>query len=685
MKLILILTLICVFLKTSSQEINIIVKDNHRQALIGAHVLLQNTQQKQYSYSTTTNEKGIATFKNIISGLYQITISFIGYSTVEKTIVVNNENKTFTFILKENAITLNEVTVSAPKPIIRQEEDKTIIDPEPVATTSSNTLEVLENTPGIYVDQDGGIFISGTTAATVYINGREQKLSNQDIANLLKNLPPNSVEKIEIIKNPSSKYDAATTGGIINIILKKNVKIGQFGSINCGLNQGIYGNRFLNLTYNNTSEISYYINANYNQNGSYTSTDYNRTLKPDTLLLQSTYTGSKTNTLMISFGGSNYKNEFHSFSYDSRIHYNFQNELSETQNNIQAVPLNSLSSSNNETFQSENNLFIQQDIGHTQKFDTIGSMWENKLSYQYHQKHFNLDYNNDIYRPISYLDEGTGKSKQHRHFIFYQSDLTRKTLSKITIETGIKSSYQSLETTTNYYKLLNGLEKLDTNKSTNYLFQEVINATYFQLSKKIIANIQIKTGIRFEQTLMKGKNKFPNNADFTINRVDPFPYVFISRPIFKIMNIELVTFLIYRRTITRPGYQDLNPSITYIDPYTLQTGNPKLKPQFTNNIEWNISFNEYPVFAAGINYTTDIFSQVVYKDSLGSLITIRTIDNLGKNTQKYLRGIAGIPPGGFYFFGVGAQYNIDKYKMVHIKDYLLNTIILAGGSLLFIN
>lgn len=84
----------------------------------------------------------------------------------------------------------------------------------------------------------GGVYISGTTPAKIYINGREQKLSNQDIATILRSLPPNSVEKIEIIRSPSTKYDAATTGGIINIVLKKGVKLGKFGSVNIGANQG---------------------------------------------------------------------------------------------------------------------------------------------------------------------------------------------------------------------------------------------------------------------------------------------------------------------------------------------------------------------------------------------------------------------------------------------------------------
>src|SRR5215217_5824692 len=103
---------------------------------------------------------------------------------------------------------------------------------------------MLEKTPGLFVDQDGNIYLSSTTPATVYINGREQKMSAADMATLLKNLPPTAIASIEILRTPSAKYDASGSGGIVNIILKKGVKIGLTGSVTTGLNQGKYGNQF---------------------------------------------------------------------------------------------------------------------------------------------------------------------------------------------------------------------------------------------------------------------------------------------------------------------------------------------------------------------------------------------------------------------------------------------------------
>ena len=136
---------------------------------------------------------------------------------------------------------------------MRQEDDKTIVDPEPLANTSTNALEVMEKTPGLFVDQDGNIYISSTSPATVYINGREQRMSNADIASMLKVLPPNSIEKIEILRTPSAKYDASNGGGLVNVVLKKGIKIGLTGSVNAGINQGLYGNQFVGFNLSNNA------------------------------------------------------------------------------------------------------------------------------------------------------------------------------------------------------------------------------------------------------------------------------------------------------------------------------------------------------------------------------------------------------------------------------------------------
>ncbi len=646
---------------SQSKNIKIIVRDEKNVFLPGAHVQITNKENGAQK-NAVTDAEGKATFENINDGLYILKISFIGYKTNESILKVSPTIRYFDYKLKPEALSLNEVTVSAPKPLIRQEEDKTIIDPEPVANTSTNTMEVIESTPGLYVDQDGGIYISGMTPAAIYINGREQKMSSQDIATILKSLPPNNVEKIEVLRNPSTKYDAATTGGIINIVLKKGVRIGRFGSVNMGMNQGIMGNRFAGFTYNNSLEkTSLYLNFNYNYDGRLDEINAVRMLKSDTVLNQSTQNKTAAHQVYVGYGVNYEKTEKLSFSYDGRINAGLRNAISESKNNIFSVNESPLFESVNNVENSASFFNLQQDFGMLKKWDTLGSQWENKLSYNLNLSP-SLQWNySHLYNPISSELDSKGELKQNRHFLVYQSDVTYELPIKVKIESGIKSSFQYMQSSSNYqYEYLGGY-KDDTIRTKSFNYSEWINAVYFQASKTLFAGIILKAGVRAEHTFLNGQQTIPTDTGFSQNRIDFFPYVYLSRKIIKMMGIELFSYIIYRKTITRPNYQDLSPAIRYVDDFTYETGNPYLKPQYTDNIEWNISFNDMPIFAVGKNYTRNIFSSVLYNDTNYQSVVLRTQDNIGRNEQTYLRGMVGIPPGGIYFFGIGTQYNYDVY------------------------
>lgn len=152
---------------------------------------------------------------------YLLKVTASGTTGVNREIVVADSSVEINIRLLPFVAALGNITVVSRKPLIRQEDDKTIVDAEALANSSTNAFEVLEKTPGAVVDQDGNVYLSSTTPATVYINGREMKLSSADIASLLKSLPAGSVSKIEILRTPSAKYDASGSGGIVNIVLKK--------------------------------------------------------------------------------------------------------------------------------------------------------------------------------------------------------------------------------------------------------------------------------------------------------------------------------------------------------------------------------------------------------------------------------------------------------------------------------
>ena len=642
-------------------NIRISVKDEQNLPLIGATIQVTNVSDSTLVFNIT-DQHGIALFDNIENGLYSIKITYVGFRALERSISVRDGAREFNFRMEPDALNLGEVTITAARPLIRQEGDRMIIDPEPLTGISTNTLEILESTPGLYVDQDGGIFLSSATPAAVYINGREQKMSSQDINTILRSLPPNSVDRIEVIRTPSTRYDAASSGGIVNIILKRGMRIGRFGSVNAGMNQGVYGNRFAGFSFNNSGDRSTsYIMFNYNYNDMLEELNSVRFLDNMTQLDQDASTRRRNNQAYVGYGINYDIRDNVNFSYDGRFNSSARRTNANNFNLIEGVD-DILGESENLTNTDNNFLSIQQDLGLMIQLDTLGSVLDTKLGYSYGGNDVQQDYSTEFFIPFSTENFGKGESIQNRHFLVFQSDLTYMLPLDITLETGVKSSLQRYDSDAEFWIRQNNQFIDDTLRTNAFNYEESISAAYLQVSRDIGLGFHLKTGVRFEHTYMDGNQLVPADTNFRINRADFFPYVFLSRRLVKLFDqIELTGFMIYRRTINRPGYQSLNPYISFVDQFLYETGNPALKPQFTDNIELNISFDNFPVFALGRNYTKDIFSSVMYQDENFDDILVRTYDNLGKSTESYFRVMAGIPPGGRYFFAIGGQYNYIEY------------------------
>ena len=210
--------------------LKLIVVDSKRQSIAFANFTIQ-TIDSTMPQNKVADSNGTAIMILQSGIVYQLKTSAVGYQMDNRTIKFDKLNS-LKIELKEVTNQLNEVVVTSTKPLIRQEDDKSIVDPEPLAATSTNAYETMEKIPGIFIDQDGNIYLNGLSPAGVQINGRELRMSTTDMATLLKSLPPSSIQKIELIRTPSAKYDASGGGGVVNIILKKGIKIGLNGSVN---------------------------------------------------------------------------------------------------------------------------------------------------------------------------------------------------------------------------------------------------------------------------------------------------------------------------------------------------------------------------------------------------------------------------------------------------------------------
>ena len=638
------------------------VVDKKSQPIAFANITIQMIDSSM-PINVVADSNGIANSSLAPGKLYKINTSAVGYQMDNRTIKFEKLNS-IKIELKEMNDQLKDVVVTSTKPLIRQEDDKSVVDPEPLAAASTNAYETMEKIPGIFIDQDGNIYLNGLSPAGIQINGRELRMSASDMATLLKSLPPSSIQKIELVRTPSAKYDASGGGGVVNIVLKKGIKIGLNGSVNTGMNQGVYGNQFLGLTLNNTTDkYNSYLNTQYNQNDGYSIVNTDRFLSIDTVLKQTAKTLSPNRSAYIGFGiGRNWTDRFE-LNYDARV--SGQSFINSTNNESILEKISAkknLSAIASLVENDGSNFNLNQSVRSKLKLDSLGGEWTIDFSYNYIQSSTDQIYNNTFFGG-GLASKGSGDFTNGRDFFTYQTDYKKKRFG-ITIESGLKSSILTFRNNANYQKDVNGIIVKDPFRTSAYNFKEQINAGYLQGSKTWGA-VVLKVGTRVEQTIMQGEQKIPSDTSFSLNRTDAFPYVFLSRKLIKIAGYELRGYLVYRKTISRPSYEFLNPFPRYIDPFLYESGNPTLRPQFTSNYEANISVDDKPIFAFGVNETKDIFTNVLYQSPTNKQVAYRTYDNLGRSRETYFRGIAVIPPGKAFFAVVGAQLNHNVYNGIY--------------------
>jgi len=488
-------------------------------------------------------------------------------------------------------------------------------------------------------------------------------MSTADVATMLKSLPPGSIGSIEIIKTPSAKYDATGGGGVVNVILKKGEKIGLTGSVNAGLNQGIYGNQFAGFSLNNNNgKLNTYLNTQFSLRNTYEQIKTDRKFSADSLLSQDAYTKFPGKSFYVGYGVGYELTKKWELNYDGRISINNNKNTTNNSSIIEQISTSSLLVDNLATVNNNaGSLGLDQSITAKYKIDSAGSEWSLDLSYNYNKNTNDQGYNTSFLQPVNTGVDGNGFFNNDRNFVVVQTDVKFKFAHQLSVEAGVKASFIEFNSKAEFYKTIGNETKSDAERTNTFKYKEIINAAYLQ-GTKTIKKFVLKAGVRVENTNMTGNQVVPSDTSFSINRTDAFPYIYLSRDLFKIASYPLKAYLVYRRTISRPGYDMLNPFSKFVDQYLSETGNPALRPQFTKNYEANISFEERPVFAIGYNDTKDIFTNVVYQNDTNRSKAIRTYDNLGTNKETYFRVLGAIPPGGKYFFVIGGQYNYNLYN-----------------------
>lgn len=240
-------------------KINISIRNEQQQLLENATAELLRLKDSLLLKAAISDKTGTVVFENLATGNYRIRISMLGYTTLYSAPIAIDESakevNVGTITLQTAVNSMSEVTVSSRKPFIQKLTDRIVVNVESsIVSAGSSALEVLERSPGVTVDQNDVIGLRGRQGVIIMIDGKPTPMSGADLANYLRGLPANTIERIDIITNPSAKYDAAGNSGIIDIKMKKDQRLGTNGTMTLGYGQGVYPKSNAGLTFNHRNK-----------------------------------------------------------------------------------------------------------------------------------------------------------------------------------------------------------------------------------------------------------------------------------------------------------------------------------------------------------------------------------------------------------------------------------------------
>ena len=652
------------------------VIDGNTKTIESATIALQRSKDSSVAKMSVADKTGKFEFDNISAGRYFVSISAVGHSKgFSEVFEINEVNQHIvlkTIELTPQAKSISGVTVTSKKPFIEQKAGKTVLNVDASPTNAGlNVLELLEKSPGVTLDNDGNISLKGKQGVLILIDGKPTYLSGPDLAAFLKTLQSSSLDQIEIMSNPPSKYDAAGNSGIINIKTKKGVVKGMNGSTNLGYSQGVYGrlNGGVNLNYRNNK-----LNLFGSYNGG-TWEGYNR-LTIDRKFYQadkSTLEGSSDQVSRPHFKGK-YNNFKVGMDYNFSkkdvagivVNGNFSDgeEDPTSLSNIRYANGDIDYKIRSHALNNRNSTNLSTNINYKHTFDTTGR----EISFDFDRAYYSNESNTSLTTEIldaNGIENGddvilAGFIPSEINIYSGKVDYIHPFRNGLRLEAGLKTSFVKTDNQVGYLRN-SGNGWLPDDRSNHFVYKENINSAYAILSKTI-KKWELTAGLRLENTIAKG-HQLKNDSSFTRDYTSLFPNVGIGYN----ANEKNQFNFSYSRRITRPNYDALNPFVFFLDSLTYGQGNPYLQPQFTNNFEVSHTFNRFLTTTFNYTQTDDIITQLLKQDT-EKKITFQTQENFSKMKQIGLAVSANVPVAKWWNANIYANVFNNHYSGIYQDD-----------------
>ncbi len=599
-----------------AQKISGVVSQSDGKAAEFATAVLHSATDSSVVKGALCGADGSFEFAGIQPGRYTVSANLIGSgsATLPAFDYSGGELKLEPLSLREVSTDLATVTVVARRPTIEMKADKTVLNVEgTINSTGLNALELLRKAPGVTVDNNENLQVRGKNAVKIMIDGREVPLDGKDLAAQLKGLQASDIANIEIISNPSAKFDASGNAGIINIRLKKNKALGTNGNV--GL-EGIYGKTAkggLNLSLNHRAK-GFNAFGSYNNHFGKWSNDNNffreqSGLTFDQKAIQA-YT-SRWNSARV--GADFFINDRHTIGVLANGSYNPSDwdgtslariGRTETPGSVDSL----LDASNHiENDRRDLNLNLNYRFadtsGHTLNFDLDRGYY--RLRGNSHQPNYYLSADGSTLLNSRIYENSTPTDID---IITFKGDYEQPFL-KGTFGIGFKIADVQTDNTFDFFNVNDGRSVRDTAVSNRFVYQERTNAGYVNYQRQF-GKLHVQAGLRVENTDYSGEliaATAQNGEVVENNYTELFPSAALTYNFSEKLGLNVT----YSRRIDRPSYQDLNPFENKLDELTFQKGNPMLRPQFTHNIEVSPTFKGMPVATFGFSHTKDLFTQVL--------------------------------------------------------------------------
>lgn len=572
---------------------------------------------KPLPIGVNTDENGVFLLKDIKDGKYIVRVSNVGSVDQERSVDVNGADIDLGSLrLADDAKLLQEVVVEGIRSQMRFELDKKVFSVDAnVNAAGQSASELLESIPSVEVDQDGEVSLRGNSSVTIWINGKESGLTADNRAQILEQIPAETIDKIEVITNPSAKYSPEGTAGIINIVLKKDRRAGYYGSAEISANSHGGGNASANINYN-SSRVDAFAGLGFRMRHHKGGSKMDREFDNGTFTRSEGESPNHGNNIFARLGATWHITDFDDLSASGfgMFGHRWGHSLTDYTSN---VPGNWISDINNSRNRSDNR-GMHAELGYTHKWND-----NHHLDLTGSYNHWGGPSWNSYLQNITYDDREEQIYQEQSMDLAFSSweakaDYTNQINEHLKLEAGYNGNYSKEDTPNDTYSGTSPSDMVQNTALYNrFIYRNNVTAFYATLGGKV-KSFSFSAGLRAESWQIRTRSlgfgqTEADVAEFKKNNFALFPSAFISWALPHDNEMQVN----YTRRLRRPWGGQLNSFHDISDPANVSYGNPELQPQYSNAFELNYikSWTYHMIsLSAYLRTSTDMINRISYLD-----------------------------------------------------------------------